>query len=67
MSQLVLLALCDLAYLSSVLVPAIHGGGKTIVTYNGDYTVLKCDSYSYKPIEWLWYKVNGSEQVSAEE
>ncbi|KAM5191870.1 embigin [Mantella aurantiaca] len=46
-----------------IKVPSVHGGGKTLVTYNGDDTVLKCDSYNYKPLEWLWYKVSGNEQV----
>ncbi|CAI9586595.1 unnamed protein product [Staurois parvus] len=43
--------------------PGVHGGGKTLVTYNGDSTVLKCDSFKYNPVKWLWYKVNGNEQV----
>ncbi|XP_073478270.1 embigin isoform X1 [Aquarana catesbeiana] len=43
--------------------PGVHSGGKTLVTYNGDSTVLKCDSFKYQPVEWLWYKVNENEQV----
>ncbi|XP_040195137.1 embigin [Rana temporaria] len=46
-----------------IKVPGVHSGGKTLVTYNGDSTVLKCDSFKYKPVEWLWYKVNENEQV----
>ncbi|XP_018419954.1 PREDICTED: embigin [Nanorana parkeri] len=43
--------------------PGVHCGGKTLMTYIGDTTVLKCDSSNYNPVEWLWYTVNGNEQV----
>ncbi|KAM3940657.1 embigin [Leptodactylus fuscus] len=46
-----------------VQVPPVHGGNKALITYNGDEIVLKCDVSTYKPQQWLWYKVNGSERV----
>ncbi|XP_068127879.1 embigin isoform X2 [Hyperolius riggenbachi] len=47
-----------------ITVPGVHGGGKTLVTYNGDSVVLKCDSTNnYKPLQWVWYKINETEQV----
>nr|DBA23696.1 TPA: hypothetical protein GDO54_014587 [Pyxicephalus adspersus] len=46
-----------------IKVPPVLDGGKTLVVYNGDSTILKCNSSIYKPVEWLWYKVSGNEQV----
>ncbi|MEE6458186.1 hypothetical protein FKM82_000202, partial [Ascaphus truei] len=44
-------------------VPAVKSGDKPLVSYNSDSIVMKCDSSKYNPIEWIWYKTNGSDQV----
>ncbi|XP_075039996.1 embigin [Mixophyes fleayi] len=46
-----------------IQVPAVHVVGKSIVSYNGDSIVMKCDTSIYKPVEWIWYKVTENEQV----
>lgn len=43
--------------------PSVHGGSKTLVSYIGDFIVIKCDTSTYKPLKWLWYKVTENEQV----
>ncbi|KAM4707752.1 embigin [Discoglossus pictus] len=43
--------------------PHIKSGDKPLVSYNKDSVTMKCDSSEYKPIEWIWYKMNGSEKV----
>lgn len=44
--------------------PSVHGGSKTLVSYIGDFIVIKCDTSTYKPLKWLWYKVTENEQVN---
>ncbi|KAM8960867.1 embigin [Pelodytes ibericus] len=44
-------------------VPAVRSEKKPLVSYIKDAITMKCDSALYKPIEWIWYQVNGSEQV----
>ncbi|XP_063817926.1 embigin [Pseudophryne corroboree] len=45
-------------------VPAVHGVSKSLVSYNGDSIVMKCDSSAYKPVEWIWYRVTEDRQVA---
>ncbi|XP_056397968.1 embigin [Hyla sarda] len=47
----------------SVIVPPVHSGSKAVVSYNGDFLVLKCDTSEYKPVKWLWFKVTEDELV----
>ncbi|KAG8456650.1 hypothetical protein GDO86_002434, partial [Hymenochirus boettgeri] len=49
----------------SITVPAVHikGGDKPLVSYYRDSVVMKCDSLKYNPMEWIWYKSNGSARV----
>ncbi|XP_069820833.1 embigin [Dendropsophus ebraccatus] len=47
----------------SLQVPAVHDGGKAVVSYNGDFLVLKCDTSTYKPLKWSWYKITEGELV----
>ncbi|XP_075711023.1 embigin [Rhinoderma darwinii] len=44
-------------------VPEVHGGSKALISYIGDFIVLKCDTSNHKPLKWLWYKVIENEQV----
>ncbi|XP_040277200.1 embigin [Bufo bufo] len=47
----------------SLQVPSVHGGKKVLVSYIGDFIVLKCDVSTNQPDKWLWYKVTENEQV----
>ncbi|XP_053313924.1 embigin [Spea bombifrons] len=44
-------------------VPNVRSENKPLVSYKKDTIVMKCDSAKYTPVEWIWYHVNGSDQV----
>ncbi|XP_071992460.1 embigin [Engystomops pustulosus] len=46
-----------------VQAPPIHGGSKALVSYYGDFIVVKCDTSTYIPQKWTWYKIIDNEQV----
>ncbi|XP_015280212.1 PREDICTED: embigin isoform X2 [Gekko japonicus] len=46
-----------------VQVPEIGGKSKSLISYEGDSVVMSCDSGKYVPLDWVWYTMNGSEQV----
>ncbi|XP_053556410.1 embigin [Bombina bombina] len=43
--------------------PHVKSGNKPLVSYNRDFVVMKCDTSKHSPMAWIWYKVNGSDQV----
>ncbi|KAM7149219.1 embigin isoform 2-T2 [Molossus nigricans] len=44
-------------------VPELHGKNKPLITYVGDSTVLICKCKDCFPLNWTWYRENGSVQV----
>ncbi|XP_060092572.1 embigin [Heteronotia binoei] len=47
----------------NVRVPEAEGKSKTLISYEGDSVVMGCNSGKYDPLYWVWYTVNGSEEV----
>lgn len=47
----------------NIRVPKVHGKNKPLITYVGDSTVLKCECQNGLPLNWTWYKSNGTAQV----
>ncbi|KAL6073444.1 hypothetical protein STEG23_019261, partial [Scotinomys teguina] len=47
----------------NIRVPNVHGKSKPLITYVGDSTVLKCECQDGLPLNWTWYRSNGSAQV----
>nr|XP_008990335.1 embigin isoform X2 [Callithrix jacchus] len=44
-------------------VPELHGKNKPLISYVGDSTVLTCKCQNCVPLNWTWYRSNGSVQV----
>ncbi|KAM6177437.1 embigin-like [Erethizon dorsatum] len=47
----------------NIKVPKLHGKNKPLITYVGDSAVLVCKCQECFPLQWTWYRTNGSVQV----